>query len=427
MRKVLYTKLAIFAPPEEMKENYLNIRTADYTYDLPQNRIAKYPLTERDSSKLLVWDGKMITDMIFRELPSLIEPESLVVFNNTRVIRARLLFTKETGAIIEIFCLEPHTPGEFALNLGSTGPVVWKCLVGNLKRWKYGALQASFMHNSSEYRLTAERVRTEGDAIIVSFSWDAGGLTFADVLESMGHMPVPPYLGRDDDESDVTSYQTLYARINGSVAAPTAGLHFTPSVLDTLSQRGIERADVTLHVSAGTFRPVKSELISDHMMHTEHFFVTRDTLERLRGKKITAVGTTTVRTLESLYWLGMSSAEDRWPSDGIPFVSQWEPYESDSMTDPSVAIDRLLEVMERKGVSVLEAKTDIIIVPGYRFRFVSNMITNFHQPGSTLLLLIAAFTGPAWRYIYAHALSSGYRFLSYGDSMLLDQAVGNRQ
>jgi S-adenosylmethionine:tRNA ribosyltransferase-isomerase len=410
-----------------MKQNYRNIRTADYAYDLPQQRIAKYPLAERDSSKLLVWDGKKISDRVFTELPSLSEPGSLFIFNNTRVIRARLLFRKVTGAMIEVFCLEPHTPGEFALNLGSAGPVEWKCLIGNLKRWKQGTLQATFMHGRDEHRLSAERVRAEGDAFIVSFSWDAGELTFADVLESMGHMPVPPYLGRDDDESDVTSYQTLYARINGSVAAPTAGLHFTPSVLGALEQRGIERAEVTLHVSAGTFRPVKSELISDHMMHTEHFFITRDTLESLRGKKITAVGTTTVRTLESLYWLGLSSARGRWPSDGIPSVSQWEPYESDGLTESSEAIDRLLEVMDRKGVSVLEAKTDIIIVPGYRFRFVSNIITNFHQPGSTLLLLVAAFAGPAWRDIYDHALASDYRFLSYGDSMLLNQAVGSRQ
>ncbi len=408
-----------------MKNDYLKIRTADYTYELPEERIAKYPLTQRDNSKLLLWDGRAITDRVFSELPSLIEPESLMVFNNTRVIRARLLFRKETGALIEVFCLEPHNPGEFALNLASAGPVEWKCLIGNLKRWKQGSLQAIFTHGRSEHRLTVERVSAEGDAFIVRFSWGGGMLFFADVLEAMGHMPVPPYLGRADEDSDVTSYQTLYARINGSVAAPTAGLHFTPAVLAGLSERGIERADVTLHVSAGTFRPVKSEVISDHMMHTEHFFVDRDTLEQLRGKKITAVGTTTVRTLESLYWLGLSSAADLWPSEGIPFVSQWEPYESEALMEPDVAIDRLLEVMKRKGVSVLEAKTDIIIVPGYRFRFVSNMITNFHQPGSTLLLLVAAFTGPAWRNIYDHALSSGYRFLSYGDSMML--IPGSRQ
>jgi S-adenosylmethionine:tRNA ribosyltransferase-isomerase len=233
-------------------------------------------------------------------------------------------------------------------------------------------------------------------------------------------MPIPPYLCRDDEESDASTYQTLYARINGSVAAPTAGLHFTPAVLGALEERGIERAEVTLHVSAGTFRPVKSELINDHMMHTEHFFASRDTLKRLRGRKITAVGTTTVRTLESLYWLGLSSAAGRWPAEGIPSVSQWEPYESDAVMDPAAAIDELLRVMDRKGTEILEAKTDIIIVPGYRFRFVSSMITNFHQPHSTLLLLVAAFTGPVWKEIYDHALAADYRFLSYGDSMLLN-------
>ncbi|MBE0678801.1 MAG: S-adenosylmethionine:tRNA ribosyltransferase-isomerase, partial [Bacteroidales bacterium] len=287
---------------------YRNIRITDYSYELPQERIAKYPLSERDRSKLLVWDGRSVSDKVFREMPSLIEKESLLVFNNTRVIRARLLFRKETGAVVEIFCLEPDDPGDFALNLSSGGQVEWKCLVGNLKRWKAGPLVSRFNHHGSAHALTAERLRAEGDVFVIRFSWDDVTISFADVLESLGHMPIPPYLCREDEEGDATAYQTLYARVNGSVAAPTAGLHFTPAVLDALSDRGIERADVTLHVSAGTFRPVKSELIGDHMMHTEHFFVARDTLERLRGKKITAVGTTTVRTLESLYWLGLSSA-----------------------------------------------------------------------------------------------------------------------
>ncbi len=402
-----------------MKNDFGNIRIADYTYDLPPERIAKYPLPERDSSKLLVWDGSRISDHIFSELPAMADNASLIVFNNTRVIRARLIFRKESGAAIEVFCLEPHNPAEFSMNLASGGPVEWKCLVGNLKRWKHGMLESHFIHEGREHTLTAERTGTEGDAFIVKFSWDNESLSFAGVLESMGHMPIPPYLGRDDEESDKTAYQTAYARVNGSVAAPTAGLHFTPAVIGALDNAGIERAEVTLHVSAGTFRPVKSELICDHMMHSEHFFVTKQVLERLRSNKTTAVGTTTVRTLESLYWLGLSFAEGKWPAEGIPCVSQWEPYEKNTDTDPVVAIDNLLAALDKNGRDVLEARTDIIIVPGYRFRIVNSMLTNFHQPRSTLLLLVAAFSGERWRDLYNHALASGYRFLSYGDSMLL--------
>jgi len=405
-----------------MKNHSGNIRIADYTYDLPHECIAKYPLTERDASKLLVWDGDSISDRVFRELPSVVDRDAVMVFNNTRVIRARLIFRKESGAAIEVFCLEPHIPGEFSMNLSSGGPVEWKCLIGNLKRWKKGLLESRFTHAGREYILTAERTGSHGDSFIVRFSWDDSSLSFAQVLEDMGHMPIPPYLGRSDEESDKSTYQTTYARINGSVAAPTAGLHFTPAVMEALEQNGIGHAEVTLHVSAGTFRPVKSELIADHMMHSEHFFVSRATLERLRESKITAVGTTTVRTLESLYWLGLSSAEGRWPSNRIPSVSQWEPYETEANVTPSEAIDLLLTQLERDGKDVLEAKTDIIIVPGYRFRMVQSMLTNFHQPHSTLLLLVAAFTGDSWKKIYDHALTSGYRFLSYGDSMLLSPA-----
>jgi S-adenosylmethionine:tRNA ribosyltransferase-isomerase len=406
-----------------MKKTFGNIRIADYTYDLPQERIAKYPLPERDRSKLLVWDGNSISDRIFSEFPMLADRDSLLVFNNTRVIRARLLLRKESGATIEIFCLEPHDPADFSMNLASGGRVGWKCLVGNLKRWKSGILESRFIHDGKEHILSAERTGTAGDAFTVRFTWDENTLSFAEVLECLGHMPIPPYLNRDDEESDISTYQTTYARINGSVAAPTAGLHFTPAVLGALDSAGIERAEVTLHVSAGTFRPVKSELISDHQMHSEHFFVSKQTLERLRGRKTTAVGTTTVRTLESLYWLGLSLSEGRWPEHGIPIVSQWEPYEREAVIDPSAAIDNILDALEKRGLDTLEARTDIIIVPGYRFRIVNRMLTNFHQPHSTLLLLVAAFTGESWKDLYSHALCSGYRFLSYGDGMLI--APGN--
>lgn len=398
---------------------YGNIRISDYTYDLPQERIAKYPLPERDRSKLLVWDGKHISDRVFSDLPSVADRNSLLVFNNTRVIRARLFFRKESGATVEVFCLEPQNPSEFTQNLASGGPVEWKCLVGNLKRWKSNILESRFIHEGREYILSAERTGTAGDAFTVRFRWNESTLSFAEVLECLGHMPIPPYLNRDDEESDVSTYQTTYARINGSVAAPTAGLHFTPAVLAALDKAGIERSEVTLHVSAGTFRPVKSELIGDHMMHSEHFYVSKTTLERLRDQKTTAVGTTTVRTLESLYWLGIGFAAGKWPADGIPSVSQWEPYGEETDTDPSTAIDNLLEALDKSGRDTLEARTDIIIVPGYRFRMVSRILTNFHQPNSTLLLLVAAFTGESWKEIYNHALRNDYRFLSYGDSMLL--------
>jgi S-adenosylmethionine:tRNA ribosyltransferase-isomerase len=396
-----------------------NIRIDDYSYDLPPERIARYPLAERDTSKMLVWEGKQITDSVFSDLPSLTGSNSLLVFNNTRVIRARLLFRKESGAAIEIFCLEPSEPHDFALSLASSEPVEWKCLVGNLKRWKNGTLQAQFTGRYGSGTLNADRIKPEGDAFIVRFSWEGTGTTFGEILEAMGHMPIPPYLDRDDEESDTLTYQTVYAAVEGSVAAPTAGLHFTPVVLDALARRGISRADITLHVSAGTFRPVKSEKISDHLMHTEHFFVTRETLLQLRDSHMIAIGTTTVRTLESIYWLGVQHAEGRMVPGNIPSVSQWEPYRSDPQMDMSAATDHVLTFLDENGSDILEAGTDIIIVPGYRFRAVRGMLTNFHQPRSTLLLLVAAFTGNAWKDIYDHALKSGYRFLSYGDCMLL--------
>ena len=402
-----------------MKNHPGDIRIDEYRYDLPQERIAKYPLPERDTSKLLVWNGKRISDRVFKELPSLLDPETLLVFNNTRVIRARLLFRKDSGAIIEVFCLEPHEPHDFILNLSSSGPVEWKCLIGNLKRWKHGKLEARFVHEKLNVTLFAEKIDTDGDAFIVRFSWVDNNISFGEVLDSMGHVPIPPYLDRDDEENDITTYQTVYARFDGSVAAPTAGLHFTPSLLKSLSERGIDTTEITLHVSAGTFRPVKSELISDHLMHTEHFFFTKETLYQLRGRKIMAVGTTTVRTLESIYWLGVRCAGGRWSGEGVPTVSQWEPYSSNSLMLMDSALDQLIKMMEKNNIDILEATTDLIIVPGYRFRIIKSMLTNFHQPGSTLLLLVAAFTGAEWKGIYSHALSSGYRFLSYGDSMLL--------
>lgn len=402
-----------------MKSDYNNIKISDYAYLLPPERIARYPLTDRDRSKLLLWDGRDISDHIFTGFPGLVDQGTLLVFNNTRVIRARLVFRKASGARIELFCLEPFTPGDFSLNLSSGGAVEWKCLIGNLKRWKGGLLEQPFTYDGKEYLLTASRTGSEGDASIVRFSWNNDKIPFSALLESLGHMPIPPYLNRDDEPADTLSYQTTYASVSGSVAAPTAGLHFTPAIIDALRTHGAESAEVTLHVSAGTFRPVKAELIGDHMMHTEHFFVSSQTLERLKGRKVLAVGTTTVRTLESLYWLGIQAVKGRLPADGIPFLPQWEAYSSEEVIEADEAIEALLRMMKREGKDTLEARTGIIIVPGYRFRIVNQMLTNFHQPHSTLLLLVAAFAGQVWRDIYSHALSGRYRFLSYGDSMLL--------
>lgn len=402
-----------------MVQHQKDLRVEDYSYNLPPERIAKYPLSDRDTSKMLLWDGSHIKDYIFRDFPSLVDMQSLLVFNNTRVIRARLLFRKESGAAIEVFCLEPSDPLDFAVSLGSSGPVEWKCLIGNLKRWKQGKLKAHFPGGTRHGTLSAENIRPDGDAFIVRFSWEDTEATFGEVLESLGHMPIPPYLDRDDEESDTLNYQTVYAQVEGSVAAPTAGLHFTPAVFTEMSRRGIRRADITLHVSAGTFRPVKVELITDHLMHSEHFFVTRETLRLLKGSMRIAIGTTTVRTLESIYWLGLQCLEKRISVTRLPSVTQWEPYDNDSHIDMDSAIDHILSYMDSREIDVLEAMTDIIIVPGYRFRAISGMLTNFHQPRSTLLLLVAAFTGSAWKEIYDHALKSGYRFLSYGDCMLL--------
>lgn len=396
-----------------------DIRIDDYSYDLPPERIAKYPLPERDTSKMLLWDGSRISDLVFSDLPSVIDSNSLMVFNNTRVIRARLLFFKESGAAIEIFCLEPSDPDDFALNLASSEPVEWKCLIGNLKRWKHGTLQAHFDIRSHNGTLKADRIRADGDVFIVRFSWERTDITFGEILEAMGHMPIPPYLDREDEESDAFAYQTVYATVEGSVAAPTAGLHFTTAVFNDLAQKGIKRADITLHVSAGTFRPVKSDMISDHLMHTEHFFVARESLIKLKNSRMIAIGTTTVRTLESLYWLGVQCAEGRMALNGYPSVSQWEPYNSDPEMNMDNVIDHIIAYMDTRGIDIMSARTELIIVPGYRFHAISGMLTNFHQPRSTLLLLVAAFTGNAWKDIYDHALKSGYRFLSYGDCMLL--------
>ena len=393
----------------------------EYFYDLPEDRIAQYPLAVRDMSKLLVYSRREIMSNIFRNISSYIPEESLLVFNNTRVIRARLIFHKDSGARIEVFCLEPLSPSDYSLTFSSKRPVEWKCLIGNLKKWKDGILQTRFSRDGRRSILKAAKLSMEGDAWRIRFSWDEENLTFGDVIESAGHIPLPPYITRDDEIKDSLTYQTIYSLVKGSVAAPTAGFHFTREVFDSLDLKGIKRTELTLHVGAGTFQPVKSQRISGHIMHTEHFFIDRKSLESvlMNSGKIVAVGTTSVRTLESLYWIGSKLVNNSASEPGELFVDQWEPYERDCEISSHQALESLLEWMIGNNVEILQAPTRLIIVPGYKFRIIDGMITNFHQPGSTLLLLISAWTGDDWWKIYNFALGNNFRFLSYGDCSLL--------
>lgn len=396
-----------------------HIQIRDYDYPLPDERIAKFPLTERDSSKLLVYEGGRISETVFRNLPSLLPEGSLMVFNNTRVIQARLHFRKgeaQDGALIEVFLLEPANPVEYQENFATKGSCSWYCLVGNLKKWKEGPLTRDFKIQNSKYKLTAERVGTHGTSQEIKFEWDAS-LTWAEVIDAVGELPIPPYLNRKTQESDKTTYQTVYSKIKGSVAAPTAGLHFTKRVLADIDAKGIEREEVTLHVGAGTFRPVKSEDIGGHDMHTEHIAVHRQTIERLlahNGEAI-AVGTTSVRTLESLYYLGVLASQGKEDLH----VPQWMPYEYNDSLSVKDALTALLHYMNERQEDVLHASTQIIIAPGYKYHIVRRMITNFHQPQSTLLLLVSAFIGEGWHDVYDYALNHDFRFLSYGDSSML--------
>ena len=401
------------------------IQINEYTYALPDERIAKYPLAERDASKLLIYRGGQIRETLFRSLPDCLPDGALLVFNNTRVIRARLLFRKDTGAMIEIFCLEPAVPSDYEQSFAQTAHCIWHCLVGNSKRWKSGQLHTTVTVGGEPVTLSAERVSVAGEAgDLVDFRWDNPRCTFAEVLESAGVLPIPPYLHRETEAQDLQTYQTVYSKVKGSVAAPTAGLHFTPAVLAELDARGIEREEVTLHVGAGTFRPVKSDTIGGHAMHTEHFAVTRRTVDRLLAKPehVIAVGTTSVRTLESLYYIGCAlvrgGADES--ADEAFTVGQWEPYDADAPTlTAEEALRAILCYLDRRGMDRLWAATQIIIAPGYQFKIVRGMVTNFHQPQSTLLLLVSAFVGGDWRTIYDYALSHDFRFLSYGDSSLL--------
>lgn len=407
-----------------MKEDPKHIRISEFNYPLPDERIAKFPLPVRDQSKLLLYRYGEVTEDIFTSLPDYLPANSLMIFNNTKVIQARLHFHKETGALIEVFCLEPVQPNDYALNFQQTEHAAWLCMIGNLKKWKEGVLKREITVKGKPLTLTAERGACHGTSHWVDFRWSNPEITFADILEVFGELPIPPYLNRETQESDKETYQTVYSKIKGSVAAPTAGLHFTPRVLDALREKGVALEELTLHVGAGTFKPVKSEEIEGHEMHTEYISVNRSTLEKLvahEGKAI-AVGTTSVRTLESLYHIGVTLLHNPNATEEDLHVKQWQPYETALETAATPAVDALQAIiayLDLHHMETLHSSTQIIIAPGYEYRIVKAMVTNFHQPQSTLLLLVSAFLHGDWRKIYDYALAHDFRFLSYGDSSLL--------
>ena len=401
------------------------IYIADFNYPLPDERIAKYPLAERDHSKLLVYRDGQVSEDVFYRIGDYIAPDSLLIYNNTRVIQARLEFHKATGARIEIFCLEPIAPHDYQLSLGSTTGCTWKCMVGNVKKFNVECL----MFNVERLGITlrAYKEQTMGNTFAIRFEWDGENISFAEILDAAGELPIPPYLNRKTEESDKTTYQTVYSRIKGSVAAPTAGLHFTDKVLNDLRGRGIETDEVTLHVGAGTFLPVKTADANEHTMHTEIIAVPKSTIEHIIRKigKIVAVGTTSMRTLESLYFIGEQIADEKIKNSKLKItnlhVGQFEPYENDYTLSAKDALQAIVDYLEATGQETLHAETQIMIKPGYTFRIVDQLITNFHQPQSTLLLLVSAFVGGDWKTIYEYALSHDFRFLSYGDSSILNR------
>ena len=401
-----------------MLDELKGILIEDYDYPLPDERIARYPLAERDHSKLLCLKGDDISEHHFYDLPSLLPSDSLLVFNDTKVIHARLLFRKETGALIEVFCLEPYNM-DVTEAFAQRERCSWICFIGNNKKWKSGELSLEFVISDSQFLISAKRREAVGNAWVVDFQW-TGGHSFAEVIEAAGVIPLPPYLGRDAEESDAERYQTVYAHYDGSVAAPTAGLHFTPAVLDKLKERGIGTEYLTLHVGAGTFKPVSSDTIGEHEMHVEKVQVTADNLHHVVahvGRPLIAVGTTSVRTLESLYWFGVQLRDN--PDLPVMHINQWDPYTLDAHgLTVAEAYGNILRWMECRGIDRLDGETQLMIAPGYRYHIVDGLVTNFHQPKSTLLLLVTALIGDRWRECYRYALDHGFRFLSYGDSCL---------
>ena len=406
--------------PENIESSVFNLNVQALDYPLPNERIARYPLPQRDQSKLLVWRNGNICDTEFRSLADFLPAKSLLIFNNTKVIRARLMFQKHTGAQIEIFCLDPVEPADYQLAFQQTSQCTWSCMIGNLKKWKNEILEKAVTVNGQAIRFRAEKGLQHDATLQVHFSWDNPEADFASLIEAAGVLPIPPYLHRETEASDLERYQTIYSKIKGSVAAPTAGLHFTDGVFQSLKEKQIGWDEVTLHVGAGTFRPVKSNTIVNHEMHSEQIYVSRKLIEKLlmNREKLIAVGTTSIRTLESLYWIGIKLLREPSQLLGKLHIEQWAPYKEATDISKEQALEAILSVMTKQNLAAVSASTQIIIVPGYQFRLVDGMITNFHQPKSTLLLLISAYLGDAWKQIYEHALNNNYRFLSYGDSNL---------
>ncbi|MDR2382593.1 MAG: S-adenosylmethionine:tRNA ribosyltransferase-isomerase [Prevotellaceae bacterium] len=385
----------------------------DYIYALPDEKIARYPDSKRDNSKLLVYD-KGISEYTFSHLPEVISADSLLVFNNSKVIKARIFFRKETGAVIEVFCLHPASPSTFDESLSAPSRCSWCCAVGNAKKWKDEILEKIFEYEGKIYCLKAKKLEAGSDFLIL-FEWNAP-IDFSQTLDFCGNIPIPPYLKRDSEQIDEYSYQTVYSKLKGSVAAPTAGLHFTQNVLNALKNKGVDFEEITLHVGAGTFKPIKEKFVHKHEMHQETFIINRSTLEHLRDKagNIIAVGTTSARMLESLYWLGVTADLKNDYS-----LSQWDAYQHDTDMSAKEAFTRLINKMDSRKTVSEQASTEIMIIPGYRFRTIKGLITNFHQPESTLILLVAAFVGDKWKKVYDYALNNDFRFLSYGDCSLL--------
>ena len=403
------------------KKDTKHIKISEFNYPLPDERIAKFPLSKRDQSKLLVYRRGEVSEDRFTSLPNYLEAGEMMVFNNTKVIQARLHFRKETGALIEVFCLEPIAPNDYVLSFQQTHQCAWLCMIGNLKKWKEGTLKRTIQVKGKDVTLCATRGECRGTSHWVDFSWDDDSLTFADVLEAVGELPIPPYLNRETQESDKRTYQTVYSKIKGSVAAPTAGLHFTEKVLKALDDKGIDREELTLHGGAGTFKPVKSEEIEGHEMHTEYISVNKRTIQKLiaHGGQTVAVGTTSVRTLESLYYIGILLSQNPEANQEELHIKQWMPYENTLMLSAVESLQHILDYMDRHSLDALHTSTQIIIAPGYEYKIVKKIVTNFHQPQSTLLLLVSAFVKGDWRKIYDYALAHDFRFLSYGDSSLL--------